>query len=114
MREITVMELDVAQRREPIDICISIWVRWMHLQDHRESLVEGNLQDTKEFMRMGEAMDVMIDSLPRHEWWAIRKSQGMCTQWLFKDVSYHGALTSAKVLLEPKLRKNVYTRKQFN
>ncbi len=114
MREITVVELDAFHRRDPIDVCLDIWARWSRLTDHQASLVEANPQDTKEFMQAGEAMDTMINGLTRHQWWAIRKTKGICTAWIFKDDSYPDALCDAKAALEPKMRKNVYTRKYFN
>ncbi len=86
----------------------------MRLSDHVASQVEANQQDTKDFMRAGEAVNTMIDALPRVQWWAIRKARGMCTAWIFRDDAFAGALQDAKDTLEPKLKTHVATRRYFN
>ncbi len=111
---LTVADLNAVHQREPIDLCLDIWLRWMHLADHQHSLVESNQQDTKEFMRAGEAIDTMVNALPRVQWWALRKAKGLCTAWIFKDHVYLGALQDAKDTLEIKMRDHVATRRYFN
>lgn len=114
MREITVVELEAFQRRDPIDVCLDIWARWCALSDFQVTSGNANEQDTKEFMRAGEAVEVMINALPRYQWWAIRKAKGICTAWIFKDSIYPEALQDAKLVLEPLMKKHIATRRYFN
>lgn len=97
----------------PFDIVMGIWARWMHLADHQHSEVEGNPQDTKEFMALGEAVSAMVDDLPRVQWWAVLKSRGICTVWRFPNDSLMDALADAEEALMPKLVKHVATRRYF-
>ncbi len=114
MREITVLELEAFQRKDPVDMCLDLWARWNALADHQVSAGHGNPQDTKEFMQAGEAIEAMINGLARREWWAIRKARGICTVWIFKDEYYQDALAEALDILEPKLRMHIATRKFFD
>lgn len=102
------------EKETPFSVVMEIWKRWMHLQDFQHTSGDANQQDTKDFMRTGEAVDVMINSLPRHELWAIRKSQAIASVWIFKDHSYLDALGSAERILVPKMKINVATRRYFN
>jgi hypothetical protein len=97
----------------PFDIVMGIWARWMRLRDHQHSLSDGNPQDTKEFMALGEAVDVMVDGLPRVQWWAVHRSKGICTVWRFPEVSLMDALADAETTLTPKLMKHVATKRYF-
>lgn len=111
---IMAMESDAVHEVAPLDVCLNIWARWNSLADYQITSGEGNQQDTKEFMQAGEAIEVMINSLSRMQWWAIRKSKGICTAWIFKDVHFATALAEAEAVLEPKLRKHVATRRHFD
>lgn len=97
----------------PYQQLLSVWAAWMRLADHQHSLAEGHPQDTKEFMAAGEAVDTMINDLPRFQWWAIRKSRNISTVWNFPNVSLEDALQKAEAALTPKMRKNVATRRYF-
>lgn len=85
----------------------------MHLTDQQHSGGDANLQDTRDFMRTAEAVDVMVDDLPRVNWWAVRKSQGLCTVWRFPDSSYADALLDAERLLVPKMKNHIAVRRYF-
>lgn len=101
-------------KREPVDRVLDIWASYISLADSCSPGGYANDQDVKDFMRTGEAVETMVNNLKRHQWWAIRKSKGICTQWIFKDAIYEDALTQAKEILVAKMRINVATARYFN
>lgn len=105
--------VDTFHQQTPYDTCMAIWAEWMTLEDQQHSRALGNPQDAKEFMAAGLAMDTMINDLKRHQWWAIRKSRGICTVWNFPNASLEDALAQAEEILTPKMRANVATRRYF-
>jgi hypothetical protein len=64
-------------------------------------------------IRIGEAVNAMVDSLTALQRWAIYKSQRMASVWRFNNANYETALTNARDALEEKLRKNIATRIYF-
>jgi hypothetical protein len=64
-------------------------------------------------IRIGEAVNAMVDSLTALQRWAIYKSQRMASVWHFNNANYETALTNARDALEEKLRKNIATRIYF-
>lgn len=98
----------------PYHSVMKTWARWMTLSDRQHTDGLSHPQDVKEFMACGEAVDVMIDALPRIQWWAIRKAHGITTAWRFPDHSFEDALVAAEQNLSPKMQKNVATRRYFN
>jgi hypothetical protein len=116
MRHIAKSESDETTfaKREPVDKVLDIWADYLRLRDSNEPGGYSNPQDVKDFMRLGEAVEAMVNDLRRHQWWAIRKSRGICTQWIFKDAIYEDALAEAKKKLEEKMRTHIATSKYFN
>lgn len=104
---------DTFSERDPIDRLLDIWASYMTLRDTGVSSGHENPQDVKDFMTLGEAVEVMVNDLRRHQWWAVRKSRGICTQWIFKDVIYESALLQAKEILEKKMRGNIACARYF-
>ena len=103
------------ERDTPYNLVMKIWVRWMHLSDSAATGGDGNLQDTKEFMVAGEAVDVMVGDLPRVQWWAIHKARGLSTAvWRFPETSMADALEDAEGNLIPKMRKHIALKRFFN
>lgn len=98
----------------PYDRVIGIWARWLRLDDKPTSGGDCNLQDVKELMQCGEAVESMVNSLPRAHWWAIRKSRGICTVWNFQNLSFGDVLGEVEQMLVPKLKINLATRKHFH
>lgn len=90
------------------------WARWMTLVDHQHSNGWANPQDVKEFMACGSAVEIMIDSLPRIQWWAVRKAFGIATVWRFPDYSYERALEEAEQTLSHAMQRNIATRRYFH
>jgi hypothetical protein len=94
---------------------MKVWASWITLSDRQESGGWSHPQDAKEFMRTGEAVEVMINDLPRVQWWAIRKAHGVAPAvWRFPETSMADALEQAEVTLTPKMRNNIDTRRYFN
>ncbi|MFD2271392.1 hypothetical protein ACFS07_10330 [Undibacterium arcticum] len=84
------------------------------MKDFQHSDGDGNLQDTKDFMRAGEAVEAMINDLPRHQWWAIRKKQGHQHRLDIPaplSAGYIGA--GRKKILTPKMQNHIATRRYF-
>lgn len=64
-------------------------------------------------IRIGEAVNAMVDSLSMLHRWAICKSQGIATAWRFQNADFGATLAAARDELEMKLRKNLATRLYF-
>lgn len=64
-------------------------------------------------MKIGEAVDAMIDSLKPVESWAVRKKYGVMNVWNFPQADYVAVLLRAEVKLEEILRKNIATAVMF-
>jgi hypothetical protein len=64
-------------------------------------------------LKVGEAVNAMVDSLQQLHRWAICKSQGIATAWRFPNAEFGATLQSARDDLEQKLRKHIATRLYF-
>jgi hypothetical protein len=112
-------------RRTPLQKCLDLWLRWLHRGDSgigwrgRSAMLESDASASSEqlYDRMdnhaGEAVDAMIDSLPTHQGWAIRKRCGLVTLWRFPLLVYADVLAQAEAELEKKLKINIATRNYF-
>lgn len=107
-------ESDSFVEKTPFGEVMSIWTRWMALKDQQHTGGDSNLQDSRDFMRTGEAVEVMINDLPRIQWWAVRKSRGIATVWIFPNTSLSEAMERAEEILTPKMRAHIATRRYFN
>jgi hypothetical protein len=107
-------DLDSVIVETPYKRLMDIWQRWVSLSDRQCSDGDANLQDTKDFMRAGEAVETMINDLPRYQWWAIRKARGISTVWLFQNLNLLDALADAEKNLTPKMRQHIATRRFFD
>lgn len=113
MRRLTPQEIEHFTQPTPFQKVMEIWRRWNALSDHPVSLADMHPQDTKEFMAAGEAADVMINALPRHLWWAVMKSNGVATVWLFPNLNLADAMCEAEEILSGKMQKHIVTRRYF-
>ncbi|WP_426111014.1 hypothetical protein [Massilia sp. PWRC2] len=115
MTKIAAVEIQVApEPMTPYLRIMKIWTSWISLADRQEAGGWSHPQDAKEFMRCGEAVDVMINDLPRVCKWAIHKAQGIAPGvWRFPDTSFADALLDAEEKLTPKMRNNIDTRRYF-
>ncbi len=117
------------QAASGLDICLACWCDFMRTDDRdlgasRMKLLGRGEQDgaydsdpygeqRKADMKIGEATDAMIDSLPRLYIWAIYKAHGFGQVWRFAPDDFGATLEVAKVELEKKLRGNVATAVKF-
>jgi len=65
-------------------------------------------------LRIGEAVNAMVDSLTVQHRWAIYRSQRISAVWRFPNANYEEVLLDARDELEKKLKKNVATRLYFS
>lgn len=103
-----------AVRDNPFSRVMKTWARWMTLADQQHSNGWANPQDVKEFMACGSAVEIMIDNLPRIQWWAVRKAFGIATVWRFPEHSYEQALVEAERTLSRAMQRNIATRRYFH
>lgn len=114
-----------------LDICLACWQDYMRCDDrdlgisrvHLQGSVEEDAHATcesdpyaeqrKADLKIGEATDAMIDSLPRLYIWAIYKAYGIGQAWNFPHADLMVTLEEAKRELEGKLRWNALTRAKF-
>lgn len=102
------------ERDTPFTRCMKIWASWITLKDQRNVGGWSHPQDAKEFMRTGEAVETMINDLPRVQWWAVRKAHGVAPAvWRFPETSMADALEQAENTLVPKMRNNIDCRRYF-
>ncbi len=106
--------LETFFKQTPYNRVMAVWASWITLKDRNEPGGWSNPQDAKEFMRTGEVVEAMINGLPRHQWWAIRKSRGICTVWIFPTLNILDALEAAEITLTTKMKKNADTHRFFN
>ena len=85
----------------------------MKLESDAEPDVNVHDAQRKTDMKIGEAVNAMVDSLSTQHRWAICKSQRLATVWRFPNADYEVVLMEARDELEKKLRKNVATRLYF-
>lgn len=104
---------EAPQADSPYNTVLKTWARWMHLDDKQHPSGEAHPQDVKEFMACAEAVETMINDLPRIQWWALRRAHGLATVWRFSEDAYPEALLQAEETLTPRLLRNVATRRYF-
>lgn len=111
--EQTIEVVEAPEADDPYIVVMKIWARWMTLEDRQYSDGMSHPQDAKEFMRTGEAVDAMINDLPRVEWWAVRKAHGLARVWNFPNADLADTLVAAERKLKKKMLGNVDTRRYF-
>jgi len=102
------------QRQSPYNVVMAIWASWQTLKDYQHSDGDGHPQDAKDFMRTGEAVEVMVNDLPREQKWAVYKARGICTAWIFPNLNFADAVAAAEDAILPKMKINLATRRYFN
>lgn len=85
----------------------------MKLQGDAAADRDMHAQQRAADLKLGEAVNAMVDSLSAQHRWAICKSQGISRGWRFPNSNYEVVLSEARDELEKKLRKNVATRLHF-
>lgn len=117
-RKIPVFECVVT----PLDICLEKWIDFHRREDlemdwHRSSpmFVGGCAADLEQrYSRMdnkaGEAVDAVVNALPAHQCWAMKKACGFASLWRFPSLVFEDVVVDARRELENKLKNNVATR----
>lgn len=112
-------------QQDPYSQCMACWVDYMRVDDRdlgsRGMKLKSEVYDQPDVherqraadLKIGEAVNAMVDSLQIRDRWAIYRSQGISNQWRFSDVDYAAILSEARDELEKKLRKNIATRIYF-
>lgn len=113
------------QKPDPYAVLTACWADYMRTDD-RDLGVGGmklasdaepdvNVHDAQRAadMKMGEAVNAMVDSLTVMQRAAIYRSQGIATAWRFASLNYESVLLQAREDLEEKLKKNLATRIYF-
>lgn len=112
---------------EPYVLLIACWADYMRVDDGdlgaRGMKLTGDGWTAKDVhesqrladMRLGETVNVMVDSLTVMQRAAIYRSQGIAkaTAWRFGNSSYEVVLLQARDALEEKLKNNLATRIYF-
>ena len=124
-----VRRADVAKptfsKPDPYVMLIACWADYMRTDDRdlgtggmklaSDAEPDSNVHDSQRAadMKLGEAVNAMVDSLPALHRWAIYKSQGLSTAWRFPNADFGATLAAAREELEEKLQKNIATRIHF-
>jgi hypothetical protein len=110
---------------DPYAVLMACWVDYMNTDDRdlgagRMRLNGEVISDLDVYeqqraadLRMGAAVNAMVDSLCIQHRWAICKSQRIATVWRYADANYEAALMDARDALEEKLKNNVATKIYF-
>ena len=110
---------------DPYAACMACWSDYMRADDRDlgaagmklagEGIDERDVHERQRAadLKVGEAVNAMVDSLQMRDRWAIYKSQGISSAWRFPNARYEDVLVDARDELEKKLRNNVATRLYF-
>lgn len=111
---------------DPYGLLMACWADFMRTDDRdlsgsgmklqSDAVADRNVHDDQRAadMKIGEAVNAMVDSLTIQHRWAIYKSQGISSAWRFQNAKYEDVLSDARDDLEKKLRNNVATRLYFS
>jgi len=114
------------QKPDPYVLLMACWVDYMRVDDRdlgsrgmklaTDAEPDVNVHDAQRLadLKMGEAVNAMIDSLTVLQRAAVYKSQGLSTAWRFASSNYEAVLLQAREELEDKLKKNLATRIYFS
>jgi hypothetical protein len=110
--------------QDPLELCLSIWAEWMHRKADKDLEAktmrtlkgdgdaygkDASELDEQRDIKIAEAVDATVASLPRIHQWAISKSQNLARVWNFPHAAYVDVLESAQENLRNKLRNNICT-----
>lgn len=113
-------------KADPYGLLMACWADFMRTDDRdlggsgmrlqSDAVADRNVHDDQRAadMKIGEAVNAMVDSLTIQHRWAIYKSQGISPAWRFQNAKYEDVLSDARDDLEKKLRNNVATRLYFS
>jgi len=110
---------------DPYSLLMACWLDFMRADDRdlgvggmklaSDAAPDTNVHDAQRAadLKVGDAVDAMVRSLPALHRWAIYKSQGITKPWRFPNADFGTTLAGAREDLEAKLRKHVATQLYF-
>ncbi len=110
---------------DPYALLMACWVDYMRADDRdlgaggmklaTDAAPDYNVHDSQRAadLKIGEAVNAMVDSLSALHRWAICTSQRISKGWRFPNANYTATLQEARAELEEKLKKHVATRLYF-
>jgi hypothetical protein len=113
------------QKPDPYVQMMACWLDYMRTDDRdlgiggmklaSDAEPDVNVHDAQRAadLKVGEAVNAMVDSLAVLQCAAIYKSQGLSTAWRFASSNFEAVLLQAREDLEEKLKKNLATRIYF-
>jgi hypothetical protein len=113
-------------RPDPYTMLLACWVDYMRVDDRdlgsrgmklasdAESDINVHEAQRAADLKIGEAVNAMVDSLSVQHRWAIYRSHRISAVWRFPNADYEAVLLEARDELEQKLKKNVATRLYFS
>ena len=122
------LRIDPWTKLDPVDLCLELWRDWMAGDSDRDlgaktmrglagegdaHGVDPHEAQQASDIRIAQATNAMIDSMPRLHVWAIYRACSLTTAWRFPDASLMEVVTEARVELATKLRKNICTAVLF-
>ncbi len=122
------LRVDPWTKPDPVDLCLELWKAWMAGDSDRDlgaktmrGLVgesDGHGIDLHEAqqandIRIAQATNAAIDSMPRLHVWAIYRACSLATVWRFPNASLMDIAAEARAELAVKLRNNFCTAVLF-
>jgi hypothetical protein len=113
------------QKPDPYAQLMACWADYMRTDDRdlgvggmklaSDAAPDVNVHDAQRAadLKVGEAVNAMVDSLTVLQRAAIYKSQSLSTAWRFSSSNFEAVLLQAREDLEEKLKKNLATRIYF-
>lgn len=123
-----VERVDAWTKPDPVDLCLELWKNWMAGDSDRDLGAktmrglsgegDGHGVDLHEAqqahdIRIAQATNAAIDSMPRLHVWAIYRACSLTTVWRFPNASLMDVAAEARAELAVKLRKNICTALLF-
>ena len=123
-----VSRIDPWTKPDPVDLCLELWKNWMAGDSDRDlgaKTMRGlcgegdahgvDLHEAQQAndIRIAQATNAAIDSMPRLHVWAIYRACSLASVWRFPNASLVDVAAEARAELAVKLRKNICTAVLF-
>ncbi|USX25798.1 hypothetical protein NHH73_25010 [Oxalobacteraceae bacterium OTU3CINTB1] len=123
-----VLRVDPWTKPDPVDLCLELWKNWMAGDSDRDlgaKTMRGlcgegdahgvDLHEAQQAndIRIAQATNAVIDSMPRLHVWAIYRACSLASVWRFPNASLVDVAAEARAELATKLRRNICTALLF-
>lgn len=123
-----VLRIDPWMKPDPVDLCLELWKNWMAGDSDRDlgaktmrglagegdaHGVDPHEAQQANDIRIAQATNAAIDSMPRLHVWAIYRACSLATVWRFPNASLMEVAAEARAELAIKLRRNTCTAVLF-